>query len=428
MSRAPLAPSLSTEIIAGLTTFLTMSYIIVVNPAILSSDGVGLPFSGVLTATVLLSAAMTIAMGLYARLPYAVAPGMGLNAYFTFTVVLGRKIPAPVALGLVTWAGLAFLVVSVTPLRAAIARAVPRHLRVATAVGIGLFLAFIGLRQGGLVEADPVILVRAAPLGRGAVVFAVGFGVSLLLLLRRSALALLGGMIAATVAALLIGHVHAPATLWAAPDFSLLGALDLRGALRLAYLPILIAIALTDLFDSLSTFVGIAEAAGLTDERGEPVRLSRALVVDAIATFVAGLVGTSAGTAYVESVAGIRAGGRSGRVAVVAGLCFLPFLFLGPLARLVPPQATAPVLVLVGAFMFRGAATLVSDALEETLPAFATLLVIPLTSSIATGMLVGLSLHLIAFIAAGRRKELSLTSHVLGAAAMSALVIEYVSR
>jgi AGZA family xanthine/uracil permease-like MFS transporter len=186
MARGVVESRWSTEVTAGVTTFLTMSYIIVVNPSILSTPGVGLPFSGVLTATVLLSAAMTIAMGLFARLPYAVAPGMGLNAFFTYHVVLGRQVPAPVALGLVTWAGLAFLLVSVTPLRAAIARAVPRTLRLGAAVGIGLFLAFIGLRQGGLIEADPVILVRAAPLGRGALVFGTGLAISLLLLVRQS--------------------------------------------------------------------------------------------------------------------------------------------------------------------------------------------------------------------------------------------------
>jgi adenine/guanine/hypoxanthine permease len=422
------APRAWTEIVAGVTTFLTMSYIIVVNPSILSTPGVGLPFSGVLTATVLLSAAMTIAMGLYARLPYAVAPGMGLNAFFTYHVVLGRKVPAPVALGLVTWAGLAFLVVSVTPLREAIARAVPRTLRIGAAVGIGLFLAFIGLRQGGIIEADPVILVRAAPLGRGALVFGTGLVVSLLLLVRQSPVALLAGIVVASVVAGLLGLTERPQAWLAPPDFSLVGALDLVGALRLSYLPIFLAIALTDLFDSLSTFIGIAESSGLTDERGEPTRLGRALLVDAVATFAAGLVGTSAGTAYIESAAGIRAGGRTGRTAIVCGLCFLPFLFLGPVARLVPAAATAPVLLLVGVFMFRGAGQLVGERLEEAVPAFATLILIPLTSSIATGVLWGLCLHVLAYAFAGRAREITLTGWLLGLVAAGALTLEQLSR
>lgn len=415
-------PPISTEIVAGVTTFLTMSYIIVVNPAILSSAG--LPFSGVLTATVVLAATMTIAMGLYADLPYAIAPGMGLNAYFTYHVVLGKKVPPMVALGLVTWAGIAFLLVSATPLRAAIGRAVPRHLRLGAATGIGLFLATIGLRQGGLLEAAPEILVRAAPLGRGAIVFGVGLVVSLVLLLRRSALALLGGIVAATLAAAALGLVQRPDALVSVPDFSLFGKLDLVGALKLAYLPIFLAIALTDLFDSLSTFIGVAESAGLTDAAGEPRNLGRALVVDAVATFTAGIAGTSAGTAYIESAAGIRAGGRSGRTAVVAGLCFLPFLFLGPLAKLVPVQATAPTLVLIGAFMFRGAAGLAVDALEESVPAFATMLLIPLTSSISTGVLWGLVLHVVAFVAARRRSELPVAAWLLFAVAAFALALE----
>ncbi len=415
-------PPLATEIVAGLTTFVTMSYIIVVNPSILSTAG--LPFSGVLTATVLLSAVMTIAMGVYAKLPYAIAPGMGLNAYFTYHVVLGRKVPPLVALGLVTWAGIAFLLVSATPLRATIARAVPRHLRLGAATGIGLFLAMIGLRQGGLLEADPEILVRAAPFGRGAIVFGVGLVVSLVLLLRKSPLALLGGIVVATVVAATLGMVHRPAALVSVPDFSLFGRLDLVGALQLGYLPIFLAIALTDLFDSLSTFIGVAEAAGLTDEAGEPKNLGRALVVDAVATFAAGIAGTSAGTAYIESAAGIRAGGRSGRTAIVAGLCFLPFLFLGPIAKLVPVQATAPTLVLIGAFMFRGAAGLSLDALEEAVPAFATLILIPLTSSISAGVLWGICLHVLAFVAAGRRRELPLAAWILFGVAVAAIGLE----
>jgi AGZA family xanthine/uracil permease-like MFS transporter len=373
---------------------------------------------------VVLAAVLTIAMGLYAKLPYAIAPGMGLNAYFTYHVVLGKKVPPFVALGLVTWAGIAFLLVSATPLRAAIARAVPRHLRLGAATGIGLFLAMIGLRQGGLLQGDPQILVRAAPLGAGALVFGIGLVVSVVLLLRKSAFALLGGILVATGAAALLGLVHRPEAVVSAPDFGLFGRLDLIGALKIVYLPIFLAIALTDLFDSLSTFIGVAEAAGLTDEAGEPRNLGRALIVDAVATFAAGVVGTSAGTAYIESAAGIRAGGRTGRTAIVAGLCFLPFLFLGPLVRLVPVQATAPTLVLIGAFMFSGAARLSLDALEEAVPAFVTLILIPLTSSISAGVLWGLCLHVLAFVAAGRRRELGCAAWILFVVAVVAITLE----
>src|SRR5215470_278391 len=375
------------EIVGGVTTFLTMSYIIVVNPRILSTEGTGLAFSAVMTATVLLCFSMTLFMGLYARLPFAVAPGMGLNAYFTFQVVLAEGVPASVALGLVAWAGVAFVLVSATPLRRAIARAVPLHLRQAAAAGIGLFLAFLGLKAAGLVAASPATLITAGAFGRGAAIAGVGLVVSVVLLLRNSALALLAGIVAATLTAAALGEVTAPAHVLSMPDLSLVGRADLLGALKLAYIPAALAVLLTDLFDSLSTFVGVATATGLTDENGEPKNLGRALTVDAFATLTAGLLGTSAGTAYVESAAGIRAGGRTGLASVVCAICFLPFLFLGPLAETVPAAATAPALLLVGVFLFAVARELPTTKLEEALPAFATLLLIPFTASIGRGIL-----------------------------------------
>jgi adenine/guanine/hypoxanthine permease len=414
------------EIIGGLTTFLTMSYIIVVNPSILSTPGTGMPFTGVMTATVILSAAMTILMGLYAKLPFAVAPGMGLNAFLTFQIILKSHVPWPVALGLVAWAGIAFLAVSVTPLREAIARAVPVHLRLAAAGGIGLLLSFIGLRNAGIVVADPATLVTAGRLGDRALVFAVGLLVTLLLLVRRNPAAILFGIVAATLWSIVGGASELPHHVFSRPDFSLVGKADLGGALRWAYLAPALGILFTDLFDSLSTFVGVAHATGLTDEQGQPRNLGKALVVDALATLGAGLVGTSSGTAYIESAAGIRAGARGGQAALVCGLCFLPFLFLGPLAAAVPPAATAPALVLVGVFMF--ASMRLPDRVEEALPAFFTLLIIPLTSSIAQGILGGFVLHTVAFLIAGRRREITLGMYLLSAVAAMALALENLRR
>jgi AGZA family xanthine/uracil permease-like MFS transporter len=414
------------DVVGGITTFLTMSYIIVVNPQILSTPGTGLPFSAVMTATVLLAGSMTILMGLYARLPFAVAPGMGLNAYFTYTIVLRDRVPPRTALALVAWAGLAFVLVSASPLREAIARAVPRHLRVAAAAGIGILLAFIGLRHAQVLVPDVATFVAAGKFGRPAALFGFGLALSLLLLLRGNSLALLAGIVATTALAWLLGEVHPPARWTSAPDFSLVGKLDWVGALRLAYVPALLAILLTDLFDSLSTFVGVAHATGLVDEHGEPRHLGRALLVDALATLGAGVLGTSAGTAYIESAAGIRAGGRSGWTAVVCGLCFVPFLFLGPTARIVPDSATAPALVLVGAFMFHGFS--VPQALEEAVPAYATLILIPLTSSIAQGILWGFVLHVVAFVLARRYRELPRMMWALAAVAVFALTIENLRR
>jgi AGZA family xanthine/uracil permease-like MFS transporter len=415
------------EVVGGLTTFLTMSYIIVVNPSILAAPGTGLPFAAVLSATVLLSASMTILMGLCARLPFAVAPGMGLNALVAYQIILRDHVPARAALGLVAWAGVLFLVVSVTSLRTAIARAVPPHLRAAAASGIGLLLTLLALKATGLVVASPATLIGPGRLGAPALVAGIGLVVSLILTMRGSPLALLAGIACATATAGLLGQVHAPAGLTSWPDLSLVGRADLAGALRLSLLPPLLAIVLTDIFDSLSTLVGVAHATGLTDERGEPKNLGRALLVDALATLGAGLLGSSSGTAYIESAAGIRAGARTGLAAVVCGLAFLPFLFLGPLAALVPPAATAPALFLVGVHMFRAAA-LPTERLEEAVPAYATLVLIPLTSSIAQGILWGFVLHTLLHVLAGRARTLPRTMWALAGVAALALALDSLRR
>lgn len=405
---APLgASSVRQDVIGGLTTFFTMAYIIVVNPQILSTEGTGMPFAGVLTATVLIAATMTLLMGLYAKIPFAVAPGMGLNAFFTYSIVLGQKVPWPTALGIVFWAGVAFLVISVTPVREQIAQAIPLPLRSAAAAGIGVFLTFIGLRNAGLVVASPATFVTMGRLGAPSLLALVGLVVMVALMRRRSPLALLGGMALVTLLGWALGLVHAPARLVSAPDFrAVFLKLDVIDALRPALLPALLSILFTDLFDSLSTFVGVAHATGLVDADGQPRRLKQGLVVDALATLGAGLAGTSSGTAYIESAAGIEAGGRTGRASVVTALCFVPCLFLAPLAAMVPAFATAPVLILVGALMFRSVTRLDLERLEDAIPAFLTVVLIPLTFSITEGMLWGFLAHVVLYVLAGRRAEI----------------------
>ena len=329
---APDRPPLTTEIIAGVTTFFTMAYIVIVNPTILSSPGTGMPFSGVLTATVLVCSTMTLLMGLYAKLPFGVAPGMGLNAFFTYTIVLQGGVPWPIALGIVFWAGVLFLVVSATNLREAIAMAIPESLRLATSAGIGLLLTFIGLQNAGFVADNPATLVGAGRIDHRGLL-TLGAIVIIVFLNhrppRRSGnadastghpLAYLAGIFFVTAVAWIGGWVTPPASWVSTPDFSsVFFKLDILGALRLSLLPAIATITMTDLFDSLSTFIGVSQAAGLVDADGRPRNLRRGLVVDAFATLGAGLFGSSSGTAYVESIAGIRVGGRTGRTAVVTG-------------------------------------------------------------------------------------------------------------
>jgi adenine/guanine/hypoxanthine permease len=408
--------SLYADVVGGVTTFFTMAYIVVVNPGILATAGTGMPFSGALTATVLVASSMTLLMGIYADLPFAVAPGMGLNAFFAFTIVLQSKVPWQTALGMVFWAGVLFLAVSTTPLRERIALAIPAALRSAAAAGIGLLLTFIGLRNAGLVVGDPATLVRMGTLDHRAAFLLVGILVAAALMRRRNPLAFLASIFVVTGLAWALGFATRPAQITSAPDFSsAFLALDVRGALRLALLPSILAILFTDLFDSLSTFIGVATAAGLTDRDGRPINLRRGLIVDACATLISGLAGTSPGTAYVESIAGIRMGARTGRASVVTALCFVPCFFLGPLAAAVPAYATAAVLVLVGAAMFQSVATIDFSRVEDALPAFVTVVLIPLTLSITQGLLWGFVLHALLYAAVGRWREVSATLWLLSA-------------
>ena len=424
-TKAEPKPNLRTEAVAGVTTFFTMAYIVVVNPSILSTEGTGMPFSGVLTATVLVCFVMTLLMGVYARLPFAVAPGMGLNAFFAFTIILGRRVPWPVALGAVFWAGVLFLLVSLTPVRESIARAIPRQLRLATAAGIGVFLTFIGLKNAGFIAADPVTFVKLGRLDYPALLMLLGLAVTVLLLKWKSPFAFLAGIFVVTLIAWGRGMVQTPPSLFSAPDFrSVFFKLDILGALKWSLLPAVVTILFTDLFDSISTFIGVSQAAGMLDEEGQPRRLREGLIVDAWATLGAGLAGSSSGTAYIESVAGINTGGRTGLTSVFTALCFLPCLFVAPLAGMVPPYATAAVLVLVGVFMFSGVAGLDFTRMEDALPAFLTIILIPLTFSITQGILWGFITHAGLYTLAGRGREVGAVMHALALVSVGLLLLE----
>lgn len=419
-------PDVRTEAIAGITTFFTMSYIVVVNPAILSTPGTGMAFSGVLTATVLICFVMTLLMGVYAKLPFAVAPGMGINAYFTYTVILQQGVWWQVALGIVFWAGVLFLLISVTPVRETIAKAIPAELRTATAAGIGIFLTFIGLKNAGLITSDPVTFVRLGTLDRHTLFGAAGMLVTVLLLVRRSAFAYLSGIFAVTAIAWAAGEIKTPEQIVSPPDFkTVFLKLDILGALKLSLLPVIVGILFTDLFDSISTFMGVAHAADLLDENGHPRNLRQGLIVDSVATFGAGLAGTSSGTAYIESIAGIDSGGRTGLTSVFTALCFLPCFFLAPLAGMVPLYATAPVLILVGAAMFKSVGQINFTRIEEGLPAFLTIILIPLTFSITQGILWGFISHVGLYLVTGRRKDVHPVMYVVAAVAIALLWLEH---
>ena len=412
------APNRRTEILAGVSTFLATMYIIVVNPAILSQAG--LPFGGVVTATVLLSFFCSLMMGFYARNPIMVAPGMGMNAFFTFTAVKGMGIRPEVALGAVFWAGMLFLVLSVLNVRSAIVRIIPQPLRYAVSAGIGLFITLIGFENAKFIIADPATLIGIARFNEPIVLtFVFGLLLTSALVVRDVPGAIIIGIVLTTLAAWPVGRFWGDASavnfgqktlvnfqgIWAAPDFSLIGHLDLWGSLSWSLWPVIFAFAFTDLFDSLSTFVGVAEAGNLQDADGQPRNLNQSMLIDAVATTLAGVLGTSPGTAYIESAVGIAQGGRTGLTAIVAGCCFLPFLFLSPLLSIIPSIATAPALVLVGAFMMKPIMRIDWNRLDDALPAFLALVLIPFSYSITQGLIWGFLSWTVIKVAVGKFPE-----------------------
>lgn len=424
-----------TEVIAGLSSFLATMYIIAVNPAILSQAG--MPFGGVVTATVLLSFFCSLMMGLYARNPLLVAPGMGLNAFFTFAVVKGMGVPWQTALGAVFWAGILFLILSIFNVRTYIVQAIPKPLRYAISSGIGLFITLIGLTNAKFIVSNPATLVGIGNVKDPILLtFLLGLIITAILVVKKVQGGIVIGIVITTLAAIPVGRWWGDASavnfgqatlvnwtgLWAAPDFSLLLQLDLTGSLTLALWPVIFAFAFTDLFDSLSTFVGVAEAANLHDENGDPRNIRHSLLTDAVATTLAGLLGTSPGTAYIESAVGIEQGGRTGLTAVVAAFLFLPFMFLSPLLSVIPGIATAPALILVGAFMMKPITKIDWTRMDEAIPCLLALVLIPFSYSITQGIIFGFLSWTILKIAVGKGKEISLTLWVIDVFAVMSLV------
>ncbi|KAA6437036.1 NCS2 family permease [Dyadobacter flavalbus] len=419
--------SLSTEILAGISSFLATAYIIVVNPSILSQTG--MPFSAVLTATVLVSFFSSLMMGVYANNPILVAPGMGLNAFFTFTAVFTEKLSWQVALGTVFWSGVFFLLLSVFNIRSYIVKAIPKALRFAIAAGIGLFITLIGFANARFIVANPATMISHGSLNASTLTFIAGLLLTVVLLIRKVKGSILIGIVLTSLLAWPIGRwwggPEAVVTInhiVSRPDFSLLFELDMVNSLKWSLAPIILAFVFTDMFDSLSTFVGLAEAADLLDENGEPRNLQKSLIVDAFSTTVAGLVGSSPGTAYIESAVGIEQGGKTGLTAVTGAILFLPFLFLSPLISAVPAIATAPALVLVGVFMMKPVVKINWNQLEEAFPAFIAMVLIPFTYSITQGIIWGFLSWTALHIATGKIREISLALWIINVFAVLALI------
>jgi adenine/guanine/hypoxanthine permease len=420
-----------TEIRAGVATFLTMAYIIIVNPAILAEAG--MPYAGVLFATVLVAAFSSILMGLVANLPFAIAPGMGINAFFTYGIVVGMGVPWQTALGAVFVSGIVFLLLSVFRVRERIVAAIPPPVRFGVAAGIGLFLAFIGLQKIGFVVSNEVTIVQFGGMNAERIVFVVGLFVTGWLVIRRIHGALIWGIVGTSLLAWAVSAVEQsfggeafavlPDRWCSLPSTEVLFQLDLVGALTWGMVLPIFVLTFTDLFDSLSTFVGVSEVGGFVDpDTGQPKNVGRAMLVDALATTLSGLFGTSSGTTYIESAAGVEEGGRTGLTAIVTGLLFLPFAFFSPLLSFVPDVATAPVLVLIGVFMIGPIRKVPWHDFEDAIPAFLALILIPLTYSITQGIVWGFLSYTAVRVLQGKFGQISLTLWIINGLAILSLV------
>ncbi|MBV8820967.1 MAG: NCS2 family permease [Acidobacteriaceae bacterium] len=404
-----------TEILAGLTTFVTMAYIIFVNPSILKETG--MPVAAVTAATCLCSAFGSIVMGVFARYPIALAPGMGLNAYFTYTVVKGMGVPWQTALGAVFISGVAFLVLTLIGVRQMIVSAIPFELYSAVAAGIGLFIAFIGLRNSGIIAASPATLVTMGNLAEPSTLLAI-FGLLLMsaLLAWEVRGAILIGVLATTAIGVVFGLKH-----WQAQGQSVSSIsqtafhLNVISAGGLGLLEIVFVFLFVDLFDNVGTLVAVGKKAGLFDQAHQIPRLNRILVSDASATIVGSLAGTSTVVSYIESAAGVVAGGRTGVTAIVVGLLFLIALFVAPLAGVVPGAATAPALIVVGSMMMSQAAEIRWSNVVVAIPAFLTIITIPLTFSIANGLAFGFTAYTILKLSRGEYRQVNWMVYLLTA-------------
>ncbi|QIW09837.1 NCS2 family permease [Francisella sp. LA112445] len=387
--------SYKVELIAGLSTFLTMIYIIIVNTKILSQTG--MPANAIVTSTVMISALSSIAMGLYAKNPYAVAPAMGMNVFFAYTIVDIWHIPWQTALGTVFWSGVIFALLAIFNVRAKILDAIPVGVKNGIGAGIGVFVALVGFYNAGFIEKSPSSLLEIAPISVHTGIFIICLFLLIILTCRKVKTAMLIMIFVGCLLSLPFGRVigtetvmEIPKHFFSMPDFSLFFSIDWLGSLKIATIPAIFSFLFINIFDSTGTIVGLASVANTLDEDGNPIRMRESLLVDSFSSLFSGLFGTSPSSVYVESAVGISIGGKSGLVAITVGVLFLPFLFLSPVVEMVPMFVVAPALVIIGSHMLSSVRFIEWDDLSQTIPAFLTIVLMPLTLSISQGIIWGM--------------------------------------
>ena len=415
-----LGTNVRTEILAGVTTFVTMAYILFVNPNILKDAG--MPVDATFAATAIAASVATLIMGLYANYPIALAPGMGLNAFFTYAVVIGMKLPWQTALGAVFISGLVFFLLTVTKVREWIIEGVPQVLRISIGVGIGLFIAFIGLKNGGLVVADKDTFVKLGNMqSAGVLVTVFGLIITSWLMAKKVRGGLLIGIIGTTAFSMMMGASPLPSGLSSfittknpiSAIAPVAFQMDIKGAFNYGLISILFAFTFVDLFDNIGTLLGVSRKAGLLDENGNLPRAGKALMADSIGTMFGAAMGTPTVTSYIESASGVAEGGKSGLTAVTVAVLFAISLVFAPLVLLIPGQATAPVLILVGVLMMSEVVHIKFDDFTDAFPAFMTIVMMPLTFSIAQGLAFGFMSYTMIKLVTGKHKENNAVTYVL---------------
>lgn len=407
--------TIKTEIIAGITTFMTMAYILAVNPDILSQTG--MDKHAVFSATVISSIIATLVMALWAKLPFALAPGMGLNAFFAFTVVLGMGHTWQFALTAVFIEGIIFLLLTSFNIRELIVNSIPMNMKHAISAGIGLFIAFIGLHNSGIIVENPATLVGLGKMSNPAVIITLfGLIISGVLMALNVKGALLIGIFTATILGIPMGVTHLPeGNLISTPPSvaPIAFQFDFSEIFSMKMLVVLFTFLFVDMFDTVGTLVGVASKANMLDKEGKLPRVKQALFADAIGTTVGAALGTSTVTTYVESASGVAEGGRTGLTSLTVAGMFLLALFLSPLFLMVPAAATAPILILIGSFMISPIVKVDFSDTTESIPVFLTVIMMPLTYSIAEGIVFGMLSYVILKLLSGRYKEVSVVSYII---------------
>ena len=416
--------SVRTEIMAGLATFLTMAYITVVNPAILSTEGTGMEFGAVFTATIIAAVVGTLIMGLWAKWPVALAPGMGLNAFFAFGVIFGMGYTYQQALAAVFIAGIVFIGLSITPARKYIINSIPRSMKLGVGAGIGLFLAIIGLKNAGVVVDNPATLVGLGDISSWPVLLA-GLGFAIMAIADKRGIpgAIIIGIIATSIIAWIFGISEMGGVVGSIPNPSHAFSMDFSLIATSGFIGVAFAFLFVDFFDTAGTLTSVANLTGKVNKNGEVEDIDRALLADSVATSVGALAGTSNTTSYIESGAGIKEGGKTGLTAVTVAVLFAACLFVAPLAQSIPAFATAPALVFIATYFLRNLKDIDWDDVSEYAPAVLAAIIMPLTFNIAYGIALGFIAYVIIKALSGKHSELNLGSLAIAAVSLLYFVV-----